>query len=462
MILNPQKSPRIIPLRYINTLFLFTFFFAAQLAAEDSATDYDFQKSQSKDTPGSKEESPEAVSDNPGAVSNLIGIGTLGTKLGLKEDSGIRLGALFVEDYSRVFSGGLNPRTGGGNALEIIGLSFDTEKLHWWKGGHFNISGLQYNGRPLNDQAGIIQEYDNLPVTKPFDRTELYEIWYRQDLFDKKLVFHIGKMATTAYFTRVLRPVAYTEKSLSLPAISGLTYAPLFVYPSMLYIIPGYYNSAYGVTATFAPTKSFYVSYGAFDGNKARNKETGLRGPQFNGYYFHIAETGITWMVGKGKYKLPGSFAIGGWYQSGKLTFPQLSGALGVERGVAGVYWFGTQWLWRRHPGVDNSGIVSFIQGGTNNSKKTQPFTLFSGGGLTFFGLIPGRIQDSFGWGYAWSKFNRRTFPRPTEFMTQAYYQMHLVEEAYLIGSFTYVPNPGAKKHLKPASAGTIQLLVLL
>jgi porin len=55
----------------------------------------------------------------------------------------------------------------------------------------------------------------------------------------------------------------------------------------MLGALPGYYNSAYGITVTVAPNKRFYASLGIYDGNNARGEQTGPRGtPTFNSYRF--------------------------------------------------------------------------------------------------------------------------------------------------------------------------------
>ena len=85
--------------------------------------------------------------------------------------------------------------------------------------------------------------------------------------------------------------------------------------------MPGYYNSAYGITTTFTPIRNMYVSYGVYDGNIAHGVQTGLHGaPNFNGYYFHVGEAGGAWEVAG----LPGSFGLGGWRQTGQLsTTPQ-------------------------------------------------------------------------------------------------------------------------------------------
>ncbi len=63
--------------------------------------------------------------------------------------------------------------------------------------------------------------------------------------------------------------------------------------------MPGYTNSAYGLTFTFTPVKTWYLSYGIYDGNLASGKQTGLTGPTFNGASFQVGETGAAWLLGK-------------------------------------------------------------------------------------------------------------------------------------------------------------------
>jgi porin len=75
--------------------------------------------------------------------------------------------------------------------------------------------------------------------------------------------------------------------------------------------MPGYYNSAWGVTVTAAPTTSSYASYGIYDGSGATGTQTGIQTfPTFNSYYFNIGEIGTSWA---GDY--PGSF-----YQRGSIN----------------------------------------------------------------------------------------------------------------------------------------------
>ena len=87
---------------------------------------------------------------------------------------------------------------------------------------------LQFDGQPTNRQAGIITGYNSLTGAPPLDRTELYELWWRQSFFSDQLVLRIGKTVPTYDFGNVVRPVPVQDLLLRIPAVSGLLYTPVF------------------------------------------------------------------------------------------------------------------------------------------------------------------------------------------------------------------------------------------
>lgn len=172
-----------------------------------------------------------------------------------------------------------------------------------------------------------------------------------------------GKLVPTNDFDNVVRPVPVQDPSLKIPAVSGLLYTPIFVNPTILGVLPGYYNSAYGVTVTLAPTKNWYLSLGSYDGNLADRVQTGLEfTPTFNSYRFQIGEFGAAWLLGS--QRLPGAFAIGAWDQTGLLKvntgFSQDNSPSTITQdGSQGVYMFASQRLWLRSP--EGDGLSGFI-----------------------------------------------------------------------------------------------------
>jgi porin len=326
----------------------------------------------------------------------------------------------------------------------------------WLKipGAQFGVDYLQFNGQTSNAQAGVVAGYNSLPGLPPLARSELYELWWRQRLLRDKLTLRVGKTVPTNDFNNVTRPLQLHDVSLSIPAVSGLIYTPVFVNPTLLGVMPGYYNSAYGVTASFAPTRGVYTSYGLYDGTGARGDQTGTRAtPAFNGYFFNVGEVGYAWQLGS--RGMPGTVAVGAWGQSGKL-----SGGGKSEDGTQGFYAFASQRLWLHKPRVDNSGVTSFFQFGMNES-KTLIVNKYVGGGFTGFGLIPKRPGDSLGIGAGVSRLNESYGFRRSEAMLQGYYQMHLVGGVFFQPTMTYVPSPGKSPSLSAATAITMRVTLL-
>jgi porin len=402
--------------------------------------------------------SPAAISSNPAAVNVDTGTGTaqryIEKKLGIQNNHGIEIQGAWLGDVNQLFSGGIpDAQDTTGNSIFLLNMEVNTEKLNKWKGGLFGAQFLQVNTQNTNGQVGTIQGYNSLPGSPPLVRSELYELWFRQAFFDDKLYVRVGKTVTTLDFNNVIKPDSLRAGTPTIPAVTSLIYTPIFTNTSMLGVIPGFYNSAYGVTLNFTPTKEWYFSYGIYDGNSARGVQTGLTGPTFNGSYFQIGELGAAWLLGKNQ--MPGNIGVGLWHQTGLILQPPRS-----ENGASGAYAFGSQRIWYRHPGYDSSGVSAFYQYGVNNS-SALPMKQFIGAGLTAFDLVPNRPDDSFGVGTAVSWLNQKSFARQSELMYQVYYQAKVIQNIYLEPALSYIPNPGASPSLSAAWAGTLRAIVL-
>ncbi len=155
-----------------------------------------------------------AIAGNPGAVNVTPGTGALGRWLGLGPDSGVRLGGVLVSNGNVLLSGGSQQGATSFNNLLLLDLETDLDRLAQMPGASFGVSGLRFDGQPTNAQAGTVTGYNGLTGAPPFDRTELYELWWRQSLFRDKLIFRIGKMVPTYDFGNVARPVPVRDDAL--------------------------------------------------------------------------------------------------------------------------------------------------------------------------------------------------------------------------------------------------------
>lgn len=398
---------------------------------------------------------PASISGNPAATTFSTGTGRLGHLLGLRDEWGIRLGGIWLADTNLVVAGGAQPGGWTNNSALFISLGIDAGKLVDWHGASFGFQFLQFNGANTNGEAGTIPGYNGIVGARPHQRSEFYEAWYEQKLFGDVLKVRIGRSTPAADFNNVLRSVTLKDLSQNIPALSGLLYATVFVNGSMLGTLPGYYNPGDGVTVNFTPTANFYVNLGAYDGNLARGVQTGLNPPQFNGYYFTIAEVGANWLLGEGRH--PGQFGIGLWRQTGLLG--TRSGV--TQDGTGGVYLFGSQQVAHGvNERVPGSSVSVFYQFGVNSS-ETLPINQYYGAGVTGFGLIGNRERDSMGVGIGLSRLNPNLFARSSELMVQAYYQAHVFDATFLQPTVSYIPTPGLSPTTPGALTTTLRLTVL-
>lgn len=397
-----------------------------------------------------------AVTGNPAATTFTTGTGQLGHWLGLRDEWGIRLGGLWLADANLLASGGLHPGTWTFNSALFVSLGIDAEKMVDWRGASFGVQFLQLNGANTNGEAQTISGYNGIVGPTPRQRSELYQAWYEQVLLKDLLKVRIGRSTPTADFNNVLRPVTLSDINQNIPSVSGLLYSTVFVNGSLLGALPGYYNPGDGVTVNVTPTKNVYVNLGAYDGNLARGIQTGLIGPQLNGYYFLIGEMGFNWQLGEGKH--PGQFGIGLWRETGELTAPH-----GISQdGTGGFYLFGSQRVaYGVNPQVATSSVSVFYQFGVNDS-QTLPINQYYGAGVTGFGLIGNRERDSTGFGVGVSRTNPNLFVRPTEVILQAYYQAHLFAAVFLQPTVSYIPSPGAAVASAPGALTTSMRLTVL
>ncbi|MDP3705335.1 MAG: carbohydrate porin [Legionellaceae bacterium] len=449
---NKRKS-------FIVSIFLLGFISNEAIAAKLTSTNPPLHKADAVDDSSHREGTGSHISSNPAAVETAPGSGAaqqyIEKLLGIKNDHGFKFSGVWLGDGDQLFSNGIpNSERLTGNSLLLLNATWDPKALlTQWKGGLFDVELLQLNAQDTNGQAGAVQGYNSLPGPPPLNRFEVYQLWYRQNLLEDKLVIRVGKMVPTIDFNNVVKPVPLDEQKLFIPAITGLIYTPIFINPSMLGTVPGYYNSAYGATLSLLPVKNTYLTYGIYDGNLAQGKQTGLEGPHFNGHYIQLGEAGVAWLL----HNLPGTIAVGAWHQTGLISSPPSTLS---ENEASGLYSFGAQRLWYKDTSQNNNGISCFYQFGINNS-NVMPMTQYVGFGLTAFGLVPHRDEDSFGVGTAISWLNQTIFTQRTESMYQIYYQAKVVKDIYLEPVLSYIPDPGAAPNLPPAWAGTMRAVVL-
>ena len=207
-------------------------------------------------TPASSEEARLAgrpavgISANPAATEDTTGTGWLGRQLGLPD--GIELGGVWVSAGNYLLSGGVDP--GASFNSQLVGnLLVDLERTSGLKGTSFGVQVLQLNSQASNDDAGSVMGYIGLDGAPPLERSQLTQIWFRQELFDNKFNVRVGKSNPGADFANVIRPVHTTQHQRDIQTVTSLLYGPLIPPATLFGVLPGYYDTAYGVTSNWAP-----------------------------------------------------------------------------------------------------------------------------------------------------------------------------------------------------------------
>lgn len=407
--------------------------------------------------PGPRQSSMEtstAPSGNPAATDLQVGSGWLGDWLDVNHN-GFRLGGLNITDVNAQVTGGEKPGSWTSGSLTLLDTSLDTEEWLDWKGSRFGMELLFYTGGDIDGDAGSVMGYNSLDGEPPRTRFEIYTLWYRQELLDEMLSVRCGKLIPIYSFNNVVRSTEFADEAYNIPAVSSAILTPLYISPTQLGVMPGYYNSATGMVAVLSPNEHVYGQYGLYDGNLAAGRQTGLTGPLFNGYYLQVAEFGGNWTLGP--EEKPGGAGAGYWNQSGQLSAPG-----GTVRGAEGVYCFASQRLYFERPGESNNGLTTWIQLAATNSDFISTHR-FVGSGLTYFGPIEGRENDSAGFAFAYGKMNDDPAADlgPREAIYTWYYQYQVSSCCYFQPNLTYISSPAARPGLSDVLAITFRAIVV-
>jgi porin len=421
---------------------------------------------------------PVVPSSNPAASEMAPGTGELGRLLGLPADGALRLSGVWVGNATGQWSGGVStlaPSTpveaSNGAQQLLVEASLDLGKAIGFDNTWLWVQGLQVNTTPdAGVASGSVQGSNSLVAAPPLDRTELYEFAIRKDLLDGQLRLIVGKQSGSTQFANVNRPDGTQDARYEVSSLTSLAFTPVYSMPTLLGRLPGYTNSALGLTMAFQPDalkRRLYVSAGVFDGRgglRDASEQTGLVPPSLSGPLFSIAEVGGGWVAGVSRK--PGSLAFGAWSQGGETV---VCSKISPERcfsevGAWGIYGLFDQRLSSFRPDRDSSGINGFMSAGWSPATSNKMGASITAG-LTAQGPLESRPNDSVGVGLSWARLNTLEFLaqefNANELMLQTYAQIALAGSLYLQPTLTFLPLVGAKSAAADSLSGLIQLTLL-
>ena len=347
--------------------------------------------------------------------ANLFGdLGGLRTRL---SDRGVTFGLTETDEVFGNPSGGVRQGVIY-EGLTQFGIGIDAEKAFGLVGGTFNATGYQIHGRGLsvNDLGNNLNTVSSLEASRG---TLLFELWYEQVLFDKKLAIRVGQLAADQEFMISQYAGLFTNHTF------GWSTFPSADLPSGG---PSYPLATPGVRVKWVPRDSLSLLLGVFNGDPA-GPGTGLpqnRDPSGTAFrlrdgLFVIAEAQYGINQGEGATGLPGTYKAGAYYDSQNFADQRRNGAgasladpagagatkalLGRNRrGSYSLYVVADQ-LVTREAGTKDQGAGVFLRlMGAPGDRNLVNF--YVDAGVTYKGLVPGRNSDTAGLGFALARIS--------------------------------------------------------
>ena len=439
--------------------------------------------------PGSQPAAPEVRQATPGGEtgvkpeeqaatglwerSNLLGdLGGVRTAL---SERGLTLTLIENSEVFGNATGGVR-RGAIYEGLTQFGFGLDTQKAFGWEGGIFNVSGYQVHGRglSLNTLGNNLHTVSSIEALRG---TLLFELWYEQMLFDKKLAIRVGQLAADQEF------MVSQYANLFLNHTFGWSTFPSADLPSGGNAFP---LATPGVRVKVVPSGETAVLIGVFNGDVAgpgpgfpQSRDPSGTAFRLGDGVFAIAEVQYASNSGDGATGLPGSYKAGVWYNSQNFADQRRNGS-GVSladptglasvgrnrRGNFSLYAQGDQLLYRRE-GTKDQGIGAFLRVmGAPGDRNLVNF--YVDAGLTYKGVIPGRDSDTLGLAFAYARisdtaakldadmarFTGSAYPiRRHESVLELTYQVQIAPWFQVQPSAQYVfnPNGGVPNPLVPA-----------
>ncbi|MGI4954073.1 MAG: carbohydrate porin [Janthinobacterium lividum] len=386
---------------------------AAQMAPGPSETTAPAAAESRQATPGGQsavqpgEQAAQGLWDR----SNLFGeLGGLRSRLA---ERGITFGLAETMD---VFG---NP-TGGVRqgviyeGLTLAGVGVDTEKLFGLKGGTFNVTGYQIHGRGLsfNNLGNNLNTVSSLEAPRG---TLLFELWYEQVLFDKKVAVRVGQLAADQEFMISQYGGLFTNHTFGWNTLASTDL------PSGG---PAYPLAAAGVRVKYVPRDDLSLLLGVFNGDPAgpgrgipQDRDTNGTAFRLRDGVFLIAEAQYGLNQGEGAGGLPGTYKAGAYYNSQNFADQRRTGdgtslanlaatdAIGRNRrGSYGLYAVADQLVYRE-TGTKDQGAAVFLRfTGAPGDRNLVNF--YVDAGVTYKGVVPGRNSDTLGLGFALARIS--------------------------------------------------------
>ena len=303
--------------------------------------------------------------------------------------------------------------------LAQFGVGLDTEKAFGWQGGTFNASAFQIHGRGLS-LNNLANNFHTVSSLEAYRGTLLFELWYQQAFFNKKLEIRVGQLAVDQEFMISQYGGLFlnhtfgwsTLPSTDLPS-GGAAYPLATPGVRVRWFTPPLFGNDLTVLAAIlngnpAGPGAGIPQYRDASGTAFRTSDG----------VFAIAEAQFATNQNEGATSLPGIYKLGVWYNTQAFADQRVT-ATGLSlanplattprnrRGNYSLYAVADQLVWRATDQKDGGiGVFARIMGATGDRNLVN---LYVDAGVTWKGAIPGRDADTIGLGLAIARISDTT-----------------------------------------------------
>jgi porin len=384
--------------------------------------------------------------------------GGVRTKL---EDAGIKFEPVLNSTAAFNFHGGKNTH----NANDVAGLAFwnlelDFGKMGLLKGATFFVRATQsWNDGIGGDVGGLTAPY--FAVASSGDQEiAIDKYWYRQRLFDDRLEFRLGKLATSSDL--------FDANDLAGSYVTQFSNKALFVNP----ILPG--TKSLGAFVKVWPVDWLYVQGAAVDpdvDNDYNRRGTSGFETAFHGQdrFQAFWELGLVPKFKTAKGDLVGHYRFGGFYEPRpKQIFRNDWGGTRAKmwrNDDVGYYFNFDQLVWKeRSDPKDKQGLGVFGRYGyaEPDVNKVEHFWSL---GASYQGLVPARDTDVLAFGVAQSIMSHqyRVESAPTadyETVYELYYAIQVTPWCAITPDVQWIAQPGGNDDARDALVGGVRVKI--
>ena len=320
-----------------------------------------------------------------------------------------------------------------------FGIGVNLDRALGWEGASLYANILYPHGTSLTQN--FVRDLNVISNVDAYDSVRLYKLWFQKNFDGGRFSFRIGQMAADKEFFTSDTAGIFLNNAFGTPSVFSQNITG-----------PIYPVSAPGVRVRWEPTSAFSLRAAVFSGDvgtaTANQHQTRIILKKQNGALV-LLEAAYKTHQAKGDDGLPGTFKLGGYYNS--KWFDDRSGG-DRHHGDYGAYFVADQQVYReKNSGGSPRGLSIYSRIGLAPRDRNLVDFEYQGG-LNYAGLLRSRPKDITGLGFACTHISRDVQPSADgpapgshESLIEAAYLAAVNEWCTIQPDIQFIMRPGAK-----------------